>query len=141
MLKIEAGNKRSQANKQQQEEKAMTKTECAVYDLLKEIGVPTHKKGYAYIQEAVTNKYDGKYEDFSITGPKGIYCDVAKKFRTEASRVERDIRSAIDYAFNYGDPKVLYGIFGNSIAPGKGKPTNAMFIFQCAKELERRKSA
>ena len=49
MLKIEAGNKRSQANKQQQEEKAMTKTECAVYDLLKEIGVPTHKKGYAYI--------------------------------------------------------------------------------------------
>ena len=97
----------------------MTKTECAVYDLLKEIGVPTHKKGYAYIQEAVTNKYDGKYEDFSITGPKGIYCDVAKKFRTEASRVERDIRSAIDYAFNYGDPKVLYGIFGNSIAPGR----------------------
>ena len=55
--------------------------------------------------------------------------------------MERDIRSAIDYAFNYGDPKVLYGIFGNSIAPGKGKPTNAMFIFQCAKELERRKSA
>lgn len=119
----------------------MTKTECAVYDLLKEIGVPTHKKGYAYIQEAVTNKYNGKYEDFSITGPKGIYYDVAKKFQTEASRVERDIRSAIEYAFECGDPKVLYGIFGNSIAPGKGKPTNAMFIFQCAKELERRKSA
>lgn len=119
----------------------MNKTECAIYDLFKELGVPAHLDGCKYLTEAVKCACDGTYEGTCATKPGGVYCDIAEKFGKSRDQVERSMRHAIEAAFDSSNTTQRYQVFGNSIDPSKGKPTNIMFVFQCANEIERRMSA
>ena len=119
----------------------MTKNECAIYDLFKELGISAHLDGYRYLTEAVKCACDGAYVDTVATKPGGVYYEIAKKFGKTISSVERSMRHAIESAFDSIGTTRRYEIFGNSIDPNKGKPTNIMFVFQCASEIKRRKSA
>lgn len=97
-----------------------------VTDLLYEIGIPKHLKGYHCLREAVVITIeDPTYLDM-IT--KRLYPDVAKKLKTTGSRVERAIRHAIEVAWNCGNLKELKKYLGFTVSPEKGKPSNSEFV-------------
>ena len=97
-----------------------------VTDMIHEIGVPAHIKGYQYLREAIMMSVEDSEMMGSIT--KILYPTIAKKYRTTASRVERAIRHAIEVAWDRGDVDVLNSYFGYTIHNGRGKPTNSEFI-------------
>lgn len=97
-----------------------------ITDILHEIGVPAHVKGYYYIRTAIMNSLkDGRMLD-AVT--KRLYPSVAQQYGTTASRVERAIRHAIELAWDRGDIEVLNHYFGYTIQNTRGKPTNSEFI-------------
>lgn len=97
-----------------------------VTDMIHEIGVPAHIKGYQYLREAIMMSVrDGEMLN-SIT--KVLYPTIAKKYQTTSSRVERAIRHAIEVAWSRGNMETLDSLFGYTISIGKGKPTNSEFI-------------
>ena len=100
--------------------------EIIVTDIIHQIGVPAHIKGYHYLREAIIASVNDKEMLESVT--KVLYPAVAKKFRTTPSRVERAIRHAIEIAWDRGDIDTLNSFFGYTINTGKGKPTNSEFI-------------
>ena len=100
--------------------------EIIVTDIIHQIGVPAHIKGYHYLREAIMASVNDKEMLESVT--KVLYPAVAKKFRTTPSRVERAIRHAIEIAWDRGDIDTLNSFFGYTINTGKGKPTNSEFI-------------
>ena len=100
--------------------------EIIVTDIIHQIGVPAHIKGYHYLREAIICSVNDKEMLESVT--KLLYPSVAKKFATTASRVERAIRHAIEIAWDRGDIDTLNSFFGYTINTGKGKPTNSEFI-------------
>ena len=100
--------------------------EIIVTDIIHQIGVPAHIKGYHYLREAIILSVGDKEMLESVT--KLLYPAVAKKFSTTPSRVERAIRHAIEIAWDRGDIEVLNSFFGYTISTGKGKPTNSEFI-------------
>lgn len=101
--------------------------EMKVTNLLKEIGVPAHIKGYRYIRYAII--YVLEEDDAAIESvTKRLYPSVAKHFDTTSSRVERAMRHAIEVAWERGNVDILHNFFGYTIQPGKGKPTNSEFI-------------
>ena len=89
-----------------------------VTSVIHEIGVPAHIKGYQYLREA-----------------KVLYPEVAKRFSTTPSRVERAIRHAIEVAWDRGDLETLQKYFGYTVSNAKGKPTNSEFIAMIADRL------
>lgn len=97
-----------------------------VTDTLREIGVPAHLKGYQYLREAIVIAVNTPEVLDFIT--KELYPQIAKKFGTTPSRVERGIRHAIETAWDRGDLKILQRYFGYTISNTKGKPTNSEFI-------------
>lgn len=100
--------------------------EIIVTDIIHQIGVPAHIKGYHYLREAILlSIYDTEMLE-SVT--KVLYPTVAKKFSTTSSRVERAIRHAIEIAWDRGDLDTLNSFFGYTVNTGKGKPTNSEFI-------------
>lgn len=100
--------------------------ESVITDIIHEIGVPAHIKGYNYLRNAIDLCiHDDEFIN-SIT--KLLYPTVAKNFSTTSSRVERAIRHAIEVAWNRGREEVLTDIFGYTIDTNKGKPTNGEFI-------------
>lgn len=100
--------------------------ESVITDIIHDIGVPAHIKGYNYLREAIgLCIHDDEFIN-SIT--KLLYPTVAKNFSTTSSRVERAIRHAIEVAWNRGREEVLTDIFGYTIDTNKGKPTNGEFI-------------
>lgn len=100
--------------------------ESVITDIIHEIGVPAHIKGYNYLRNAIDLCiHDDEFIN-SIT--KLLYPTVAKNFSTTSSRVERAIRHAIEVAWNRGKEEVLTDIFGYTIDTNKGKPTNGEFI-------------
>lgn len=100
--------------------------EVIVTDIIHQIGVPAHIKGYHYLREAIMlSVYDSEMLE-SVT--KVLYPTVAKKFSTTSSRVERAIRHAIEIAWDRGDLDTLNSFFGYTVNTGKGKPTNSEFI-------------
>lgn len=103
-----------------------TRLEMIVTDIIHQIGIPAHIKGYHYLREAIILSINDEEMLESIT--KMLYPSVAKHFDTTASRVERAIRHAIETAWDRGDVDVLNGMFGYTISVGKGKPTNSEFI-------------
>ena len=107
--------------------------ETMVTDIIHEIGIPAHIKGYQYIRHAIMLVIDNLDIINSIT--KTLYPTVAQDFKTTASRVERAIRHAIEVAWDRGDTEVLNSIFGYTIATSKGKPTNSEFIAMIADKL------
>lgn len=97
-----------------------------VTDMIHEIGVPAHIKGYQYLREAIMMAV----EDTEMLGAvtKVLYPTIAKKFQTTPSRVERAIRHAIEVAWSRGKMETLDDLFGYTIHSGKGKPTNSEFV-------------
>ncbi len=104
-----------------------------VTDMIHEIGVPAHIKGYQYLREAIMMSVNDSEMMGSIT--KILYPTIAKKYQTTASRVERAIRHAIEVAWNRGRMETLDAMFGYTINTGKGKPTNSEFIALIADKI------
>lgn len=97
-----------------------------VTEMIHEIGVPAHIKGYQYLREAIMMSVEDVEMLNSIT--KVLYPTIAKRFQTTPSRVERAIRHGIEVAWARGRSETLEGLFGYTISAGKGKPTNSEFI-------------
>ena len=104
--------------------------ENEVTEIIHEIGVPAHIKGYQYLRQAIIMTVDDIEMINSIT--KILYPSVAKSYNTTASRVERAIRHAIEVAWDRGDTEVLNKYFGYTVSCGRGKPTNSEFIAMIA---------
>ena len=115
------------------EEKIQRDLEQDVTDMIHEIGVPAHIKGYQYLREAIMMSV----EDIEMLGSitKILYPTIAKKFQTTPSRVERAIRHAIEVAWNRGKMDTIDELFGYTINNGKGKPTNSEFIALIADKI------
>ncbi len=108
--------------------------EVVITDIIHQIGVPAHIKGYHYLREAIMMAVNDIEIMNSVT--KCLYPSVAKKHGTTSSRVERAIRHAIEVAWDRGDVDVLNSYFGYTIHSGKGKPTNSEFISLIADKLQ-----
>ena len=111
--------------------------EAMVTDIIHEIGVPAHIKGYQYLREAILLTVNDMEIINAVT--KVLYPAVAKKFGTTPSRVERAIRHAIEVAWDRGDIEVLQRIFGYTVSNIKGKPTNSDCIAMIADSISLRR--
>ena len=100
---------------------------------LHELGVPSHIKGYQYIREGITWVY--KRPDIAGGITKELYPEIAKKFDSTVSRVERAIRHAIEVSWNRGNWDLMEDIFGHSVDIDKAKPTNSEFIVTIADKM------
>ena len=100
--------------------------ENLVTSIIHEVGVPAHIKGYQYVREAIMISVEDMDVINSVT--KVLYPEVAKRFGTTPSRVERAIRHAIEVAWDRGDLETLQKFFGYTVSNAKGKPTNSEFI-------------
>ena len=107
--------------------------EVVVSEIMHQIGVPAHIKGYVYLREAIVATVKNSEMMGSVT--KLLYPYVAKKFKTTSSRVERAIRHAIEVAWDRGDVDVLSSYFGYTIQSSRGKPTNSEFIAMISDRL------
>lgn len=110
--------------------------EIIISDIMKQIGVPAHIKGYQYLREAIILSVNDPELMHSVT--KVLYPTVAKSNKTTASRVERAIRHAIEVAWDRGDVDVLSSYFGYTIQNSRGKPTNSEFIAMISDKLRLR---
>lgn len=108
--------------------------ESTVTAIIHEIGVPAHIKGYQYLREAIIIAVGDMEVINAVT--KILYPEVAKRFGTTASRVERAIRHAIEVAWDRGDLETLQKYFGYTVSNSKGKPTNSEFIAMIADRLQ-----
>ena len=113
--------------------------ETTVTEVIHEIGVPAHIKGYQYLREAIIITIHDMEVINAVT--KVLYPAVAKKFGTTPSRVERAIRHAIEVAWDRGDLETLQKFFGYTVSNIKGKPTNSEFIAMIADCLSLRQKA
>lgn len=107
--------------------------EALVTNVIHEVGVPAHIKGYQYLREAIMMVVDDIEVINQIT--KTLYPQIAQKYHTTPSRVERAIRHAIEVAWGRGDQKTVENIFGYTISASKGKPTNSEFIAMISDKL------
>jgi hypothetical protein len=111
--------------------------ESEVTEIIHEVGVPAHIKGYHYLRDAIIMSV----EDMEMLGAvtKVLYPAIAKKHNTTPSRVERAIRHAIEVAWSRGRIETIEELFGYTIHEGKGKPTNSEFIALIADKIRLRK--
>ncbi len=109
------------------------KIENEITEILHEVGIPAHIKGYMYLRTAILTTY----YNIEILGQvtKVLYPDIAKKYSTTSSRVERAIRHAIEVAWNRGNTDAIDDIFGYTVSATKSKPTNSEFIAMIADKL------
>ena len=120
----------------QQRNKPEKRLETLVTEVIHEIGVPAHIKGYQYIREAIMLTV--RDMDLINAVTKALYPMVAKRYNTTPSRVERAIRHAIEVAWDRGDIEVLQKYFGYTVSNIKGKPTNSEFVALIADRLQLR---
>lgn len=104
-----------------------------ITNIIHEIGVPAHIKGYFYLREAILMVIENVELLSAVT--KELYPAIAEKFHTTPSRVERAIRHAIEVAWNRGCVDTINNLFGYTIHSEKGKPTNSEFIAMVADKL------
>lgn len=116
----------------------MTRTnpEYLTRQILLELGAPDHLVGHPYVVEAVLMSIENRTYINSITF--GLYPQLAAKFNTTASRVERAIRHLIEVTWSRGDMDVLCSYFGNTISADRGKPTNGEFIARLSNVVSQR---
>ena len=107
--------------------------ETDVTDIIHEIGVPAHIKGYQYLRDAIILSVNDMEMLNSIT--KILYPTIAKRHQTTPSRVERAIRHAIEVAWSRGKMDTIDQLFGYTVSNGKGKPTNSEFIALIADKI------
>lgn len=123
---------RSGRKRMAREENAVA-LEVRVTEVIHQVGVPAHIKGYQYLREAIMMAVEDIESVSAIT--KVLYPSIAKKFHTTSSRVERAIRHAIEVAWDRGDLETLQSYFGYTVSGVKGKPTNSEFISMIADRL------
>jgi two-component system, response regulator, stage 0 sporulation protein A len=121
------------ANTYQARENKPKNLDASITNIIHEIGVPAHIKGYLYLREAISMVYNDIELLGSIT--KVLYPDIAKKYNTTASRVERAIRHAIEVAWSRGNIESISSLFGYTVSMSKAKPTNSEFIAMVADKL------
>ncbi len=107
--------------------------EVRVTEILHQIGVPAHIKGYHYLRDAIIKAVNNPEIINAVT--KQLYPSVAKRFETTSSRVERAIRHAIEVAWDRGDVDILNSYFGYTIHNSRGKPTNSEFVAMISDNL------
>lgn len=107
--------------------------EMDVTNIIHEIGVPAHIKGYQYLRDAIMMSVDNSDMLNSIT--KILYPSIAKQHQTTPSRVERAIRHAIEVAWSRGKVDTIDELFGYTVNNGKGKPTNSEFVAMIADKI------
>ena len=107
--------------------------QISITKTLHELGVPSHIKGYQYIREGITLVYKRPEIIGGIT--KELYPEIAEKFESTSSRVERAIRHAIEVSWNRGNWDLMEDIFGHSVDIDKAKPTNSEFIVTIADKI------
>ena len=107
--------------------------QISITKMLHELGMPSHIKGYQYIREGINMIYDNPNLIGGIT--KELYPELATRFNTTVSRVERAIRHAIEVSWNRGNWDYMEEIFGHSVDIDKAKPTNSEFIVTVADKL------
>lgn len=107
--------------------------QISITKILHELGIPSHIKGYQYIREGIGIIYERPETIGGIT--KELYPELADKFDTTVSRVERAIRHAIEVSWNRGSWELMEEIFGHSVDIDKAKPTNSEFIVTIADKL------
>ena len=117
----------------QENAKSEENLEALVTNIIHEVGVPAHIKGYQYLREAIIMVVNDIDIINQIT--KSLYPRIAAKFNTTPSRVERAIRHAIEVAWGRGQQEAVENIFGYTISASKGKPTNSEFIAMIADKL------
>ena len=119
--------------KQQANTYELSTLENDVTEIIREIGIPAHIKGYQYIREGIIMAINDMNMLNYIT--KLLYPSIAKKYKTTSSSVERAIRHAIEVAWGRGKMEVIEEMFGYTVSAGKGKPTNSEFIALIADKL------
>ena len=107
--------------------------EKRITNLLHEVGIPAHIKGYSYLRTGILQTY--KNPDYIGRITKVLYPEIAQKYKTTGSRVERAIRHAIEVAWTRGNIDVIDEIFGYTISASKAKPTNSEFIAMISDHL------
>ena len=107
--------------------------QVSITKILHELGIPSHIKGYQYLREGISIIFERPETIGGIT--KELYPELASKFDTTVSRVERAIRHAIEVSWNRGDWSLMEEIFGHSVDIDKAKPTNSEFIVTVADKL------
>lgn len=110
--------------------------EWILREVLLELGAPDHLIGHPFVVEAVMMTVEDRRYINNITF--GLYPQIAAKFDTTASRVERGIRHLIEVTWTRGDMDVLCGYFGNTISADRGKPTNGEFIARLCNIVQQR---
>ena len=108
--------------------------EVEVSSLLHDLGIPSHVRGYKYIREGIMLLYTSKEVVNLVT--KDIYPEIANRYNTTTTRVERAIRHAIEISWIRGDLKMMEEIFGNSIDFDRSKPTNSEFLTTIADRIK-----
>ena len=107
--------------------------DASITNIIHEVGVPAHIKGYQYLRDAITMVYNNIELLSAVT--KTLYPAIAEKYRTTPSRVERAIRHAIEVAWTRGNIDSISHLFGYTINISKAKPTNSEFIAMVADKL------
>lgn len=107
--------------------------EHEITKILHDVGIPAHIKGYIFLREAIVRVYRRQNYIGQIT--KNLYPDIAKKYSSSSTRVERAIRHAIEVAWNRGNVDFIDDVFGYTINADKAKPTNSEFIAMIADKL------
>lgn len=120
-------------NRDESEKYKKVKIENEITEILHEVGIPAHIKGYMYLRTAILTTY----YNIDILGQvtKVLYPDIARMYNTTSSRVERAIRHAIEVAWNRGNTDAIDDIFGYTVSAVKAKPTNSEFIAMIADKL------
>ncbi len=133
MITVPSSEKQKNTTEITEEKPVVRDLEQDVTNMIHDIGVPAHIKGYQYLREAIMMSVNDPTMISSIT--KLLYPTIAKRFQTTPSRVERAIRHAIEVAWSRGKMETLDNLFGYTINTGKGKPTNSEFIALIADKI------
>jgi two-component system response regulator (stage 0 sporulation protein A) len=107
--------------------------ELDVTNIIHEVGIPAHIKGYQYLREGILMVVDRVELLGAVT--KELYPSIAVKYHTTATRVERAIRHAIEVAWNRGNYEAITKLFGYTVSGDRGKPTNSEFIAMVADRM------
>ncbi len=107
--------------------------QISISKLLHDLGIPSHIKGYQFLRDAVNMLFENPDIIGGIT--KELYPELANRYNTTVSRVERSIRHAVEVSWNRGDIKLMETIFGHSVDIDRAKPTNSEFIVTIADKL------
>lgn len=104
-----------------------------ITDIMLDVGVPAHLKGYGYLRDAILRA--GRDVDLVSSVTKLLYPEIAKRFRTTDQKVERAIRNAIEVSWTRGNVETFEKLFGYSVLSGRNRPTNSEYIARIADKV------